>query len=91
MIQICEASQLGYREASQLAVENGAKAVAILAGAPAPRLWSHDIKQIADSIDGHAVKKTCSCCCAAHPNWSNTKATSPCGAPAAPIEPTPKA
>ena len=44
MIMICEASQL--------AVENAAKAVAVLGGAPAPQLWVHDIAQIVESIDG---------------------------------------
>ena len=39
-------------EASQLAVENAAKAVAVLGGAPAGQLWSHDIEQIIDSVGG---------------------------------------
>ena len=44
MIVICEASQL--------VVENAAKAVAILGGAPAPQLWSHDIKKVVGSVGG---------------------------------------
>ena len=42
MIVICEASQL--------AVENAAKAVAVLGGVPARQLWIHDIEQLLDSI-----------------------------------------
>ena len=43
MIQICEAAQL--------AVENAAKAIAVLGGVPAKTLWTHDVKKLVDSLD----------------------------------------
>ena len=42
MIKICEASHL--------AVENAAKAIAILGGVTAKTLWTHDIKKLINSI-----------------------------------------
>ena len=43
MIMICEASHL--------AMENAAKAIAVLGGVPAETLWTHDIKKLVDSLD----------------------------------------
>ena len=43
MIVICEASQL--------AVENAAKAIAVLGGVPAAMLWTHDIEKLVGSLD----------------------------------------
>lgn len=37
-------------EAAAMAIENGAKAVGTLTGAPAPTLWSHNIDKIVDSL-----------------------------------------
>ena len=48
MIVICEASHL--------AVENAAKAVAVLGGIPAGQLWIHDIKKLVDSLDDGVSK-----------------------------------
>ena len=49
MIVICEASHL--------AVENAAKAIAVLGGVPAKTLWTHDIKQLVDSLDDGVSKE----------------------------------
>lgn len=38
-------------EASHLAVENAAKALAVLGGVAAQTLWSHDVAKIVDSLD----------------------------------------
>ena len=38
-------------EASHLAVENAAKALAVLGGVPARTLWSHDVAEIVGSLD----------------------------------------
>ena len=43
MIVICEAAQL--------AIENAAKAFAILGGVPAQTLWTHNIAELVDSLD----------------------------------------
>ena len=48
MIQICEAAHL--------AMENAAKAMAMLGGVPAQQLWIHDIAKLVDSLDDSISK-----------------------------------
>ena len=49
MIMICEAAHL--------AMENAAKAIAVLGGVSAKTLWTHDIEQLVESLDGRISKE----------------------------------